>query len=76
MEHLSLPEFDVFGREDFLSEELLCRLIKHSVQQKGVLHRRLNLLRIINVYGCLEGESLRVDELLGAMVFEEVEVVR
>ncbi len=76
VKHFSLPKLDVIGREDFLSEKLLGGLIKHSVQQKGILHRRLNLLRIIDVYGCLEGESLRVDGLLGTMVFEEVEVVR
>ena len=76
VEHFPLPKLDVIGRENLLSEELLGWVIKHSVQQQGVLHRRLHLLRVVDVHGGLEGEGLRVDGLLGAMVVEEVEVVR
>ena len=64
------------GKTELLHKMNDTILEMYAIQQKGVLHRWLNLLRIINVYGCLEGESLRVDEFLGAMVFEEVEVVR
>ena len=76
VKHFSLPKLDVIGREDLLSEKLLGRVIKHSVQQKGILHRRLHLLRVVDVHGGLEGEGLRVDGLLGAMIVQEVEVVR
>ena len=76
VKHFSLPKLDVIGRENLLSEKLLLRVIKHSVQQQGILHRRLYLLRVVDVNGGLEGEGLRVDGFLGTMVIEEVEVVR
>ena len=76
VKHFSLPKLDVIGRENLLSEKLLGRIIKHSVQEQGILYRRLHLLRVVDVNGGLEGESLRVDGLLGAMVIEEVEVMR
>ena len=76
VKHFSLPKLDVIGRENLLTEELLLLVIKYSVQQQGILHRRLHLLRVVNVNGGLEGESLRVDGLLGTMVIEEVEVMR
>ena len=76
VKHFSLPKLDVIGRENLLSEKLLGRIIKHSVQQQGILHRRLHLLRVVDVNGGLEGESLRVDGLLGTMIVQEVEVVR
>ena len=76
VEHFSRPKLDFIGREDFLSEKLLGRIIKHSVQQQGILHRRLHLLRVVDVHGGLEGEGIRVDGLLGTMVVEEVEVMR
>ena len=76
VKHFSLPKLDVIGREKLLSEKLLLCIIKHSVQQQGILHRRLHLLRVVDVNGGLEGESLRVDGLLGTMVIEEVEVMR
>ena len=76
MKHFSLPKLDVIGRENLLSEKLLLCIIKHSVQQQGILHGHLYLLRVIDVNGGLEGEGLRVDGLLGTMVVEEVIVVR
>ena len=76
MKHFSLPKLDVIGRENLLSEKLLGRIIKHSVQQQGILHGRLYLLRVVDVNGGLEGEGIRVDGLLGTMVIEEVEVMR
>ena len=76
VKHFPLPKLDVIGRENLLSEKLLGRIIKHSVQQQGILHRRLHLLRVIDVHSGLEGESLRIDGLLGTVVIQEVEVVR
>ena len=51
-------------------------MIGHAKYKGAQLPQHVTVARIVNVYGCLEGESLRVDEFLGAMVFEEVEVVR
>ena len=76
VEHFPFPKLDVIGRENLLSEKLLLRVIKHSVQQQGILHRRLHLLRVVDVHGGLEGEGIRVDGFLGTMVIEEVEVMR
>ena len=76
VKHFSLPKLDIIGRENLLTEELLLRVIKHAVQQQGILHRHLYLLRVIDVNGGLEGEGLRVDGFLGTMVVEEVIVVR
>ena len=76
VKHFSLPKLDVIGRENLLSEKLLLCIIKHSVQQQGILHGHLYLLRVIDVNGGLEGEGLRVDGLLGTMVVDEVIVVR
>ena len=76
MKHFSLPKLDVIGRENLLSEKLLLCIIKHSVQQQGILHRHLYLLGVVDVNGGLEGKGLRVDGLLGTMVVDEMEVVR
>ena len=76
VKHFSLPKLDFIGRENLLSKKLLGRIIKHSVQQQGILYRRLHLLRVVDVHGGLEGKGIRVDGLLGTMVVEEVEVVR
>ena len=76
VKHFPLPKLDVIGRENLLSEKLLLCIIKHSVQQQGILHRRLHLLRVVDVHGGLEGKGRRVDGLLGTMVVDEMEVVR
>ena len=75
VKHFPLPKLDVIGRENLLSEKLLLCIIKHSVQQQGILHGHLYLLRVIDVHGGLEGKGLRGDGLLGTMVVDEMEVV-
>lgn len=76
VKHFSLPKLDFIGGEHLLTGGFLLGGIKHSVQEQGSLHGSFYLLRIIDVYGSLEGESLRVDGLLGTVVVQEVEVVR
>ena len=76
VKYFSLPKLDFIGGEHLLTGGFLLGLIKHSVQEQGSLHGSFYLLRIIDVYGSLEGESLRVDGLLGTVVVQEVEVVR
>ena len=76
VEHFSLPKLDFIGAEHLLTGGFLLGVIKHSVQEQGSLHGSFYLLRIIDVYGSLEGESLRVDGLLGTVVVQEMEVMR
>ena len=76
VEHFSLPKLDFIGAEHLLTGCFLLGLIKHSVQEQGSLHGFFYFLRVIDVHGSLEGEGLRVDGLLGAVVVQEVEVVR
>ena len=76
VKHFPPPKLDFIGGEHLLTGGFLLGLIKHSVQEQGSLHGSFYLLRIIDVYGSLEGEGLRVDGLLGTVVVQEVEVVR